>query len=103
MGQLWKHENTKLYSRIIKAPDDIDYLITLEGWYWNALDWMDEATPWDKDYFVRIAWRSAKLMEESGTMTHKGCLKSEFQTALKLGIYQEIIDLAADLAQNPKQ
>lgn len=78
------------YSRIVKAPNGIEYLVTLEGWYWNSLDWMITEDGWTLDSFTGSAWRVARKMEEAGTMNFPGDFKSEFQEALGMAIQEQM-------------
>lgn len=84
----FKYEWKKLYSRIVKAPDGIEYLVTLKGWYWNTMDWLIEEDDWELETFTRPAWRIARKMEEAGTMSNPGVFKDEFERALADMIYE---------------
>lgn len=80
-------------SRIIKAPDGIDYIVTMDGWYWNSLDWMHENTDWKEADFINLAWRVSRQMENDGTMKHPGDFSSEFAYCFKAGVCLHMNDL----------
>jgi hypothetical protein len=83
----------QMHSRIITAPDGIDHLITMGGWYWNSLDWMHNETDWKNSDFIGLAWKTAKQMENDGTMENPGNLLAEFQLAFKYHIWFRMKDL----------
>jgi hypothetical protein len=85
-----RHDNDKLYSRLVRAPDGVDYLLNIEGWYWNSLDWLITERGWTQDSFVGTAWRAASRTQEAGDMLHPGVFKSEFETAFRMAIQEEI-------------
>ena len=85
-----RHEFGKSYSRIVRAPDGIDYLISADGWHWNSLDWLIAERGWTQDSFVGTAWRAALRTQEAGDMMHPGVFKSELESAFQLAIQEEI-------------
>ena len=88
-------ETGKTYSRIVRAPDNLDYLVNLDGWYWNALDWFIAEDGWTIETFARLAWNLARKMEEAGTMAKPGDFKEEFQGALGDTIFELVHCTAA--------
>lgn len=84
------HEWEKSYSRIVAAPNGIEYLVSLKGWFWNSLDWLIAEEDWPLESFVRSAWIVARKMEEAGTMTFPGDFKSEFEKCLGMAIQEEM-------------
>ena len=43
---------------IIILPDGPDYLITMPGWYWNCLWWMESINAYSQQSFVTFAWKT---------------------------------------------
>lgn len=80
----------QIYTRIITAPDSIDYVIAMTGWYWNSFDWSHDNTDWDKDTFIRAAWSFAKQKENDGVMIYPGNFGAEFTTAFQSFIWLHI-------------
>jgi hypothetical protein len=82
--------STEIHSRIVTAPDGMDYLIAMTGWHWNSLDWSHENTEWDNETFIRLAWTLAKQRENDGRMEHPGNFVAEFATTLQSFIWLHI-------------
>lgn len=70
-------------SRKFTAPDDNIYTVHMEAWYWNSLDWMNNNTEWSERDFLELAWKTARQMENDGTMEHPGNFQEEFALAFK--------------------
>ena len=75
------------HTRAVTAPDGMTHLITMDGWYWNALEWMDAEENWKKHEFFQLAWKTSKQMENDGTMMHPGDFASEFSAALTMHVW----------------
>ena len=45
----------QMHSRVITAPDGLNHVITMTGWYWNSLDWMHDETDWKNTDFIELA------------------------------------------------
>ena len=80
----------KNYTRVIIAPDGGSHLVTMPGWYWNALAWMDEATEWSEFGFIGTAFDTAKKMEQNGTMMHPDNFHAEFSEAFRIHIWHRL-------------
>lgn len=79
-------EEDTIYTRVLKLPDGIDYVIAMEGWFWMSVDWMNANTEWRIEDFVGIAWRAARETENDGTMNNPGNFVAEFIAAFRYGI-----------------
>lgn len=79
-------EEDTIYTRVLKLPDGMDYVIAMEGWFWMSVDWMDTNTEWKIDDFVGMAWRAARETENDGTMNNPGNFVAEFIAAFRYGI-----------------
>lgn len=89
-----------VHTRIITGPDGQDYLIAMEGWYWNSLDWLHAHTDWKDSDFIGVAWRAARRTEREGTMHHTGNFVAEMTLAFKIAIKTHMDDvIAAEDAQ----
>jgi hypothetical protein len=86
----FKYEWAKDYPRVVKAPDGIEYLVNLKGWFWNSLDWLIAEEGWTEESFIQSAWRAARNTQEAGTMENPGVFKNEFEMALGMCIQEEI-------------
>lgn len=84
--------SSETHTRLVTAPDGIDYLVALDGWYWNALDWMHAETDWKDTDFINGAWRVAKQNENDGIMENPGNLPAEFAAAFKIYIWMKMSD-----------
>ena len=65
----------------------------MDGWYWNSLDWMHDETDWKNADFIDLAWKTAKQMENDGTMENPGNFPAEFQLGFKYHIWFRMKDL----------
>lgn len=84
---------TEKYSRIVTAPDGMSYLITMEGWYWNALEWGHSEKGWEEKVIIKGAWNAAKQTEKDGTMNNPGNFPAEFAQAFEYYIWINTTDL----------
>lgn len=75
-----------LFSRVVNAEGQ-DYLITMDGWHWNSLDWMNDKTNWVLQDFIEMALCTAKELEQNNAMTFPGNFPAEFMTAFKGHVY----------------
>lgn len=82
-----------LFSRAITGPDDISYIVTMDGWHWNSLDWMRDNTEWKEKDFIELAWSVSRQMENDGTMKHPGDFPSEFSYCFMAGVCFRMKDL----------
>jgi hypothetical protein len=81
------------HTRLVTGLDGIDYLVALEGWFWNSLDWIHNNTDWHDTDFINLAWKAARAMENDGTMTHPGNFPAEFSLAFKASIWAHMVNL----------
>lgn len=71
-------------SRVLRGENGLDHLITMEGWYWNSLDWMNDETEWKQADFVGMAWRAALEVENNGEAGNlQGNVVAAFTLCLK--------------------
>jgi hypothetical protein len=95
-------ETDTIYTRVLKLPDDMDYVIAMEGWFWMSLDWMNVHTEWKAEDFIGMAWRAARETENDGKMQNPGNFVAEFIDAFRYGISRRIrVFLAEQEARTP--
>lgn len=82
----------EVHTRIIKGLDGVDYLIAMEGWYWNSLDWMHANTDWKDSDFIEMGWSVARQMENDGTMKNPGNFPAEFAFGFKACIWSRMVN-----------
>jgi hypothetical protein len=78
-------ESKTSYTRGVETPDGGHQVVTMEGWYWNAAEWLAAEKNWPLERFVKLAWKTAKQMENDGTMTYDN-FRTEFAAGLQEGI-----------------
>lgn len=78
------------HARVLLGLDRAQHTVTMEGWYWNALDWLDAETSWKSEDCVRAAWTAAINAIRNRTTTNPGNFIADFTLALKYGIRLQI-------------
>jgi hypothetical protein len=73
--------SSDLFTRPIEGRDNVDHLITMPGWYWNSLDWLDAETRWDRDHLVRVGYALAENAVADGYS--RGDFHADLTVALK--------------------
>lgn len=88
------------HTRLLYLPTGLDCVVAMEGWYWNALDWMVENSEWSLRHFVDTAWLAASRTEEAGVMSNPENKIAEFRDGLKciISLHMDEILAAEDAA-----
>jgi len=81
------------HSRVLLGFDRAQHSIAMEGWYWNALDWLDAETEWKTGDLVQVAWIAAINAIRNRTTTNPGNFLADFTLALKYGIQSKVDEL----------
>ncbi len=98
----------ELFTRTVKGPNGVDYLISMPGWYWNSLAWVDDHGDWREADFYKGAWRIAREIEDTYDIGGPGAFQVAFEGSLQRLIWlkmTEIIDRSKGISNdsiNPK-
>ena len=55
--EAYESADSDLETRIIKAPDGLDYVVSMDVYFWNCLSTMESEGYSNLDEVVGIAWR----------------------------------------------
>jgi hypothetical protein len=75
------------FTRSVTAPDGSTHLITMEGWYWNSLDWMHDCKGWTDRDFIEMAWESARDIQRHDQATFPNSIATTFAKMLEAHIW----------------
>ncbi len=88
---VYDRPSSESFTGRVEAPDGTIYLVVMEGWYWNSLDWIHENTEWNDRDFIRMAWNCAN--QPSDVIGDTRSLQSRFIYFFKAHIYYHMTDI----------
>ena len=93
MSFVCKYCNKSDHTLVIEAPDGVAYSITILGWYWNVLDYLEfEGYEFSRSDIYAMAWRIAQRCLDAETFHADGTTHGEYRYFI-MYLAQELFEI----------
>jgi hypothetical protein len=83
----------EVVTRKVTGPNGVDYLLSMPGWYWNSLAWINDHTDLRATDMYMCAWRIAREIDDTYDIGGPGAFQVAFEGSLQRLIWFEMTDV----------